>query len=243
MKHLFSAALIFSTLATISHAEDKAMQDPVDRYSYAIGTSIGGRISSDLQQAPAKFNTSMIAKGVSDAITGAKLVLTEEEIQAALADMEKSMKAKASEAAAANKATGEKFLAENKKKDGVKTTASGLQYKVVSEGKGTKPKDTDNVTVHYKGTFIDGKEFDSSYKRNEPASFPLNGVIKGWTEGLQLMTPGSKYQFFIPSDLAYGEEGRPGIEPNSTLVFDVELVSVDKPTEATTEPVSAPKAK
>jgi FKBP-type peptidyl-prolyl cis-trans isomerase FklB len=125
-----------------------------------------------------------------------------------------------------NKKEGEAFLAENKKKDGVKTLPSGLQYKVLAEGKGKTPKATDTVTVHYRGTLTDGTEFDSSYKRNQPASFPVNGVIKGWTEALQLMKEGSKWQLFIPASLAYGEPGRPGIPPNSVLIFDVELISV-----------------
>ena len=121
---------------------------------------------------------------------------------------------------------GEAFLKENAKKEGVKTTASGLQYKVLKEGEGKSPKATDEVVVHYKGTFIDGKEFDSSYKRNQPAEFPLNGVIAGWTEGVQLMKEGAKYQFVIPFKLAYGERGRPSIPPNSTLLFDIELIKV-----------------
>ena len=123
---------------------------------------------------------------------------------------------------------GEAFLAENAKKEGVKTTASGLQYKVLKEGTGKSPKDTDTVQVHYKGTLLDGTEFDSSIKRGQPAEFPLNRVIPGWTEGVQLMKEGAKYQFTIPSKLAYGERGTPGgpIPPNSTLVFEVELLSI-----------------
>jgi FKBP-type peptidyl-prolyl cis-trans isomerase len=127
-----------------------------------------------------------------------------------------------------NKAAGEKFLAENGKKPTIKTTASGLQYEVITEGKGKKPIATDNVTVHYKGTTIDSKEFDSSYSRGEPASFPLNGVIPGWTEGVQLMAEGSKYKFYIPSNLAYGENGAGGaIGPNETLIFEVELIKIN----------------
>lgn len=122
---------------------------------------------------------------------------------------------------------GQQFLAENGKRDGVKTTASGLQYEVLTPGDGKSPKATDTVLVHYKGTLLDGKEFDSSYKRNQPISFPLNRVIPGWTEGVQLMKEGAKYRFFIPSNLAYGASGAPGaIGPNETLIFDVELLKV-----------------
>lgn len=129
---------------------------------------------------------------------------------------------------AENKAAGEKFLADNANTAGVKSTASGLQYLVFTEGTGAAPKATDNVTVHYKGTTIDGKEFDSSYNRGTPATFPLNGVIAGWTEGLQLMKEGAKYRFFIPSNLAYGERGAGrDIGPNATLIFDVELIKVN----------------
>lgn len=128
-----------------------------------------------------------------------------------------------------NKAAGEKFLAENAKKANIKITASGLQYEVLTQGKGTtKPAATSNVTVHYKGTSIDGKEFDSSYSRGEPTSFPLNGVIPGWTEGVQLMTEGAKYKFYIPSGLAYGENGAGGaIGPNEALIFEVELLKIN----------------
>jgi FKBP-type peptidyl-prolyl cis-trans isomerase FkpA len=129
---------------------------------------------------------------------------------------------------AENKAAGEKFLAENSQVAGVVTTASGLQYQVFTEGSGATPKATDNVTVHYKGTTIDGKEFDSSYSRGEPATFPLNRVIAGWTEGVQLMKEGAKYRFFIPSNLAYGERGAGrDIGPNAALIFDVELIKIN----------------
>jgi FKBP-type peptidyl-prolyl cis-trans isomerase FklB len=127
-----------------------------------------------------------------------------------------------------NKKEGEAFLAENKKKSGIKALPSGLQYKVITEGKGKSPKATETVTVHYRGTLIDGTEFDSSYKRGQPATFPVGGVIKGWTEALQLMKEGAKWQLVIPSDLAYGESGRQGIPPNAVLVFEVELVSIQK---------------
>ena len=126
-----------------------------------------------------------------------------------------------------NKTKGDQFLAENKKKEGVQTTASGLQYKIITKGTGPIPKPDDTVKTHYRGTLIDGTEFDSSYKRGEPVTFGVNGVIKGWTEALLMMPVGSKWQLFIPSDLAYGPSGRPGIPPNSTLLFDIELISIE----------------
>jgi FKBP-type peptidyl-prolyl cis-trans isomerase FklB len=147
-----------------------------------------------------------------------------------MAQFEKDMEAKQKQLGEKNKTDGTKFLEDNKKKPGVKTTASGLQYKVEKEGTGAPPKPTDMVTVNYRGTLIDGTEFDSSYKRGQPATFPVNGVIKGWTEALQLMKQGAKYQLFIPSTLAYGERAMgPDIGPNSTLIFDVELQDVKPP--------------
>jgi FKBP-type peptidyl-prolyl cis-trans isomerase len=147
-----------------------------------------------------------------------------------MAQFEKDMEAKQKQLGEKNKTDGTKFLEDNKKKPGVKTTASGLQYKVEKEGTGAQPKATDMVTVNYRGTLIDGTEFDSSYKRGQPATFPVNGVIKGWTEALQLMKQGAKYQLFIPSTLAYGERAMgPDIGANSTLIFDVELQDVKPP--------------
>jgi FKBP-type peptidyl-prolyl cis-trans isomerase FkpA len=143
--------------------------------------------------------------------------------------LQASQQAKQKEAAEKNKAEGEKFLADNAKKPGVKVTASGLQYQVIKEGTGAKPAATDQVSVHYTGTLIDGTKFDSSYDRNEPAKFALNGVIPGWGEALQLMKVGSKYKLFIPSNLAYGDRGTPGpIGPNAALIFDVELLEIVK---------------
>jgi FKBP-type peptidyl-prolyl cis-trans isomerase len=180
--------------------------------------------------------------------------MTDEEMQATMEalrnEVRANMEKKQREAAEANKAKGEAFLAENKEKEGVKTLPSGLQYKILKEGKGEKPKATDIVVTQYRGTLVDGTEFDSSYKRNEPASFPVNQVIPGWTEALQLMPKGSKWQLFVPANLAYGEMGPPPIGPNSTLIFEVELVDIQKPkpaqeatsAEATTEPVAAPAA-
>src|SRR3712207_5284980 len=169
--------------------------------------------------------------GMRDAITGKTPLMNEEQVRETMTAYSKTMMEaqanRAREAGKKNLEIGEKFLAENKTKEGVKTTPSGLQYKVLKEGSGTSPKETDIVETHYRGTLINGTEFDSSYKRNEPTSFPVNRVIKGWTEALQLMKPGSKYQLFVPANLAYGERGAGGeIGPNETLIFEVELISV-----------------
>jgi len=178
----------------------------------------------------------MFAKGLKDAVSGGTLMMTEPQVQETLMKFQQDMAAKQAEKAKlqaeANKKEGEAFLAENKKKEGVKTLPSGLQYKVITEGKGKMPKETDTVTTHYRGTLIDGTEFDSSHKRGQPATFPVKGVIKGWTEALQLMKEGSKWQLFIPSELAYGERGAgQTIGPNATLIFDVELISISNSAE------------
>lgn len=226
-------------LTSFAYAADVPEQKPdalnqTDSISYGLGLDMGSRF----KQMGVEINPDMFAKGFKDSITESEPALSEEELRSAMDAFQKERKEKQkavmaeqqkkqAEQAAKNKEEGEKFLAENKQKEGVLTTESGLQYMVLKEGKGEKPKPTDTVTVDYKGTFIDGTEFDSSYKRGEPASFPLNGVIKGWTEGLQLMSPGAQYRFFIPSDLAYGKKGRgETIGPEATLVFEVELLEV-----------------
>jgi FKBP-type peptidyl-prolyl cis-trans isomerase len=201
-----------------------------DKVSYAIGLDIGTTMKRQLID----VDTSLMSKGVQDGLSGAKPILNEEQVREVMSTFQKDMMARQAaarkEEGEKNAAEGKKFLEENKKKPGVKVTSSGLQYKVIAEGQGTSPKETDTVEVNYRGTLIDGKEFDSSYKRGKPATFPVNRVIKGWTEGLQLMKPGAKYKFYIPADLAYGERGAGGeIGPNSTLIFDVELLAV-KPT-------------
>jgi len=181
---------------------------------------------------------------MKDAMSGKRPLLTEADAREVMTTWQKELADKQKGMADKNAADGKKFLEDNKKKDGVKTTASGLQYKVLKEGNGPQPKATDTVTVDYRGTLIDGTEFDSSYKRGQPATFPLNGVIKGWTEGLQLMKSGAKYQFFIPSDLAYGQRAMgPDIAPNSTLVFEVELKSVQPAPAASASPSPAEKEK
>ena len=208
------------------------LKDQKDKVSYSIGLNIGSNLSK--QNIP--INPDVLASGIKDGIAG-KPQLTPDQVREIMAAFEKDMEQKQQAAAQKNASEGAKFLEENKKKEGVKTTASGLQYKLIKEGTGAQPKENDTVTVNYRGTLIDGKtEFDSSYKRGEPATFPVNGVIKGWTEALQLMKVGSKYQLFIPPNLAYGERAvGPDISPNSTLIFDVELMGV-KPAASAASP-------
>jgi FKBP-type peptidyl-prolyl cis-trans isomerase FklB len=229
----FSAILI----ATIGFAQDKAqpqkdqqLKDQKEKASYSIGHELG----ASLKKGNMEVNPDVLLKGLRDGLSGAKSLLTEEQIKETMAAFQKEMMEKQAaaqkELGEKNQAAGEKFLAENKKKEGVKTTASGLQYKVLKEGSGDSPKETDTVVTNYKGTLLDGTEFDSSYKRNEPATFPVNRVIKGWTEALMLMKPGAKYQLWIPAALGYGERGvGKDIGPNSTLVFEVELLSIKPP--------------
>lgn len=224
-------------VASIGLAQDKApLKDQKDKASYSIGHDIG----NTFKKQNVDLNLDALISGLKDALAG-KEALPKEERDKTLAAFQKELIEKqtaATKAAGEKNATeGEKFLAENKTKDGVKTTASGLQYKVLKEGAGESPKATDMVVTHYKGTLLDGTEFDSSYKRNEPATFPVNRVIAGWTEALQLMKPGSKYQLFIPSKLGYGERGAGrDIGPNSTLIFEVELVSIKAPDPTPTPP-------
>jgi FKBP-type peptidyl-prolyl cis-trans isomerase FklB len=207
-------------------AEHEVLKTEKDKVSYIIGVNIG----RNLQKQSVEVDPDLISRGMKDVASGTKLLMTDEEMKATMASFQQEMMKKHEEevkkAAEKNKAEGEAFLAANKKKPGVVTLPSGLQYKVITEGKGKSPKATDTVTVNYKGTLIDGTEFDSSYKRGEPATFPVNGVIKGWTEALQLMKEGSKWELFIPPDLAYGEKGAGNaIGPNETLIFEVELLS------------------
>ena len=225
-------------VASIALAQDKPqLKDQKDKASYSIGHDIG----STFKKQNVDVNSDALFAGLKDALSG-KEAMTKEDRDKALAEFQKEMiekQAAATKAASEKNATeGEKFLTENKKKDGVKTTASGLQYKVLKEGSGEPPKATDSVVTNYKGTLLDGTEFDSSYKRNEPATFPVNRVIPGWTEALQLMKPGSKYQLFIPSKLAYGERGAGrDIGPNATLIFEVELLSIKPPDVPAAPPV------
>lgn len=204
-----------------------ALKDDKDKAGYSIGVDIG----KGLKQDGLDINLDALIAGLRDAYNGSPTQLTPEQQQEALTNLKKALVAKrATEQAQAGekaKKEGEDFLAANKSKDGVKTLPDGLQYKVLTDGKGGQPKADSQVTVNYKGSLIDGTEFDSSYKRGEPTTFGVNQVIKGWGEALPLMKIGSKWQIFIPSDLAYGETGIPGtIPPNSVLVFEVELLDV-----------------
>jgi FKBP-type peptidyl-prolyl cis-trans isomerase len=202
-----------------------------DKVSYAIGLNIGKSLRKD----SVEVDPAIFARGVKDALTGAKALLTDDELKAVLTtlqgDLQKRQEETMRQAGEINKKAGDAFLAENKAKPGVVTLPDGLQYKVLTEGTGPKPAATDSVVCNYRGTLIDGTEFDSSYKRGQPATFPVDHVIKGWTEAVQLMPVGSKWQLFVPAELAYGNRGAgPQIGPNSTLIFEVELLSIqDKP--------------
>jgi FKBP-type peptidyl-prolyl cis-trans isomerase FklB len=208
-------------------ATSLALTTQKDKFSYALGMNLG----TSLHKQSVSVDPNILARGLKDALAGGKTLLTEDQARAALMEVQNEMRKKQQEqmqqAGAASKKEGEAFLAANKTKDGVVTLPSGLQYKILTPGAGPKPTASDSVVCNYRGTLINGTEFDSSYKRGEPATFPVSGVIKGWTEALQLMPVGSKWQLFVPSDLAYGERSpAPEIGPDSTLIFEVELVSI-----------------
>lgn len=197
-----------------------------DSVSYILGYKMG----ENLKQQSVPVKPDLIFAGLKEGMAGSVAKFSDSVMQSTMMAFQVRMmgiqRQKDSAAGLENRKDGEKFLADNKGKDGVKTTPSGLQYKVVKEGTGPRPAKTNTVTVHYKGTLLDGKEFDSSYKRGQPATFPLNQVIPGWTEGVALMNTGAKYEFWIPGDLAYGAQGSPPtIPPNATLHFEVELIS------------------
>jgi FKBP-type peptidyl-prolyl cis-trans isomerase FklB len=214
-----------------SSASELKLDTPKNRISYTIGVNIG----QDFKTQNMDVDPDVLLMGLKDTLSGKELQLTEEEmvqeIQNFQQEMQARMVAEMEEQATRNKAEGEAFLVENAKQEGVVVTESGLQYKVLEPGEGDMPGPADVATVHYRGTLIDGTQFDSSYDRGQPATFPVGGVIPGWTEALQLMQPGAKWQLFIPAELAYGERGAgQDIGPNATLLFDVELISVEKET-------------
>lgn len=225
-----SSIIIIST-GLYACNEKANTNQPLETLEQKASYSFGVDVASGLKQQGVKLDIHALNRGISDAYTGAELALSEEERTQAKTTFQTQLRdAMMKEQAAAgdkNLAEGKAFLEANAKKPGVVTTESGLQYKIITSGDGKQPKDTDTVTTHYKGTLIDGREFDSSYKRNTPASFPVKGVIKGWTEALQLMHVGDKWQLFVPSDLAYGPTKRSElIEANSTLLFEIELLSI-----------------
>src|ERR1700731_40499 len=204
-----------------------ALTTQKDKFSYALGMNLG----TSLRKQSVPVDPNILARGLKDSLAGGKTALTEDQAQATLMEVQTEMRKKQQEqmrvAGEASKKEGAASLAANKSKDGVITLPSGLQYKILTQGTGPNPTPSDSVVCNYRGTLLNGTEFDSSYKRGEPATFPVSGVIKGWTEALQLMPVGSKWQLFIPSELAYGERGAGGqIGPNATLIFEVELLSI-----------------
>lgn len=240
-KYTLLAASLMATLALAGCNKDKTeaatdakapqkstvvneQSSETQKISYIIGYGQGANLKAMSDQTGEQLDMDILNKAIKDAFDGKESALTDAQIEAVGKAFEERKIKEAGEKAAKNKADGEQFLAQNKTKEGVQTTASGLQYKVITEGTGKQPKATDVVTVHYEGKLINGKVFDSSYERGVPAQFKLNEVIKGWTEGLQLMKEGAKYELYVPSELAYGEAGNPAIEPNSTLIFTVELL-------------------
>ncbi|HNW83039.1 MAG TPA: FKBP-type peptidyl-prolyl cis-trans isomerase [bacterium] len=238
MKRLITFVILIAVASVMScqkvqKAEEKALtkQDldgnAKSKQSYALGLDV----STNFKSRGLELDNKFFIEGFKAGLGETAALITDEEKTAALTELQNEMMKKMQEEmtkkSTENKAKGLKFLEENKAKPGIKVTASGLQYKVDKEGTGPNPKAEDMVTVHYKGTLLDGTEFDSSYKRNEPAKFPLNRVIKGWTEGVQLMNKGAKYTFYIPSDLAYGDYGSQNIGPGETLIFEVELISFE----------------
>jgi|SRR3984957_7577120 FKBP-type peptidyl-prolyl cis-trans isomerase FklB len=208
-----------------------ALTTDKDKLSYALGMNVGRGLAQKMKSDSLDISNPIFLRAMKDALSGVKPLLTEDEEKAQLekldANLRSKQEAKMAMAGDVNKAKGDAFLAANKTKDGVITLPSGLQYKIISPGTGPKPSASDTVSANYRGTLIDGTEFDASAKHGGPQSFPVNQVIPGWTEALQLMPVGSKWQLYIPSDLAYGSRGAGGaIGPNSTLIFDIELVSI-----------------
>ena len=234
-KLILGTVVSLGLASTVMADGTNILTDQKSRVSYAIGLNIGhGFKSQELDVDP-----DLVARAIKDAFTGQPELLTDAEAKQTLMAFQQEFRAtqmkKRAEQGVKNKAAGEAFLATNKTQAGVQTLPDGLQYVVITNGTGATPVAGDTVTVNYRGTLIDGTEFDSSYKRGQPAQFPVTGVIHGWTEALEKMTVGSKWKLFVPSELAYGEQGNRGIPPNSTLIFEVELLDAKTPA-----PVVAP---
>jgi len=231
MKSLYITALTFGLASGLLAADTNVFKDKKERASYALGMNMG----KSFHQSDLDLNLEQLMQGIRAGLAGGtNALLTESEQQEAVRTLQQEVRQKQEEKRKVegekNKTEGEAFLAENAKKQGVKTLPSGLQYKVVTEGTGPVPKSSDQVKCNYRGTLINGTEFDSSYKRGQPSTFHVTGVIKGWTEALQLMPAGSKWQLYIPSNLAYGERGQgANITPNATLLFEIELLEIVPP--------------
>ena len=232
-KQLMISAAVVAVVAMTGC--QKKLDTDLKKASYAIGQQIG----SNLKNQNIEFDADVLAMSIGEASQGKEPKLKPEEMQQALMKLQEGMMKKQQEAGDKNKAEGTAFLEQNKAKEGVKVTASGLQYIVVQEGTGKTPTATDTVKAHYKGTLINGSQFDSSYDRGQPAEFPVSGVIKGWTEALQMMKVGGKMNLFISPELGYGPAARPGIPANSVLIFEVELLDV-MPAKAEGHPAGAP---
>jgi FKBP-type peptidyl-prolyl cis-trans isomerase FklB len=227
------AALVAIIALPVMGEETQKLTTEKEKISYSLGVELG----KNLKTQEVDVDPAILARGIKDGLAGTGTLLTEEEIHTTMIAFQKGVmerqRAKMESAAAKNKTEGDAFLAANKAKPGVKTLPDGLQYKVIKEGDGPTPKATDAVIVNYRGTLVDGTEFDSSYKRNEPTTLPVNRVIKGWSEALQMMKVGAKWELVIPPDLAYGVHGAgKAIPPNATLIFDVELLGIKNPEEA-----------
>ena len=227
-KMILAVGMAAALSANVSAESVKVLENDQQKVSYSFGLVLGKRMQNDLPD----LNVDLFMQGVKDAMENKAGLLSDEQVADVLAkfqrDMQKEQMEKVQKLAEENSKIGADFLAKNKQKEGVVTLESGLQYKVLKEGKGPQPGPDDVVKVHYTGSLINGEVFDSSVERGEPVTFPLNGVIAGWTEALQLMPTGSKWQLYIPSELAYGANGNRSIGPNETLLFDVELLGIEK---------------
>jgi len=212
-------------ISSVASAADEGLSSDKQKFSYAIGLQIGHSLAGqDLE-----IDSDALILAIKDSLDGKKPRVSIEELQRVMNAEQKKAQQKQKANAENNLEVGKDFLTENAKRDGIKTTDSGLQYRIITEGSGDKPTLNDTVTVHYRGTLIDGTEFDSSYKRQQPATFPLKGVIKGWQEALPMMKKGAKWEIFVPANLAYGSKGAGDkIDPNETLIFEIELLDIKK---------------
>ena len=228
MRHALAAMLSLSVLLAAAFAGEESR---LEREDQKVGYSIGYQVGGDFKRQGLCVNHEMVIRGVLDALAGSESLMTEDEMARTLVRLQSEARAaqeqQRQELARWNLAEGAAFLAANAKREGVQTLPSGLQYRIVEEGSGRTPSATDTVTVHYRGTLIDGTEFESSYDRGEPATFGIEGVIPGWSEALQLMKEGARWQLFVPPYLGYGERDSDRVGPNSTLIFEVEMISVD----------------